>query len=78
MNNNKWISSEASIIKLYKKGVESILTENQVIEICKELSRNKYRGQYTDLARKYNVSPSTIKQIAYRQSWKHISCNYDF
>ena len=78
-NGSNWRSVSSKFNLNYsQKGVESILTENQVIEICKELSRNKYRGQYTDLAKKYNASPSTIKQIAYRQSWKHISCNYDF
>lgn len=61
-----------------EKGVDSILTENQVIEICEDLSKHKYHGQYTSLAKKYNVSPSTIKQIAYRNSWKHISDKYDF
>lgn len=60
------------------KGVESILTESQVIEICEDLSNHKYHGQYTALAKKYNVSPSTIKQIAYRNSWVHISKNYNF
>lgn len=60
------------------KGIESILTEEQVREICEDLSNHRYRGQYTILASKYNVAPSTIKMIAYRKSWTNISKDYNF
>lgn len=60
------------------KGIESKLTEKEVIEICEELSKGRYHGQCTKLAAKYSVSPSTIKEIIQRRSWTNISCNYEF
>lgn len=63
----------------YKQsGVESILTVEQVKEICEELSKGRYHGQCTKLGNKYNVSPSTIKEIVQRRSWTSISKDYKF
>jgi transposase len=60
------------------KGIDSILTEDQVKEICEELSKGRYHGQCTKLGKKYNVSPSTIKEIVQRRSWTSISKDYEF
>lgn len=44
----------------------SVLTENSVREIrCSD-------GSYADKARRYNVHPSTIRQIMLRETWRHV------
>lgn len=58
-------------------GVESILTEAQVREICEEISKGRYHGQNVDLGRKYGVSPSTIKEIIAGRSWASVSKDYN-
>ena len=55
----------------------AILTEKDVREICQHLVDKDY-GTLANLAAHYNVSTTTIGDIARRISWKHISCNYDF
>ncbi len=59
-------------------GVDSILTPNQVVEICEDFQNHRYRGQYKCLSEKYGVSESTIKSIASGESWTNISSNYNF
>lgn len=48
----------------------SKLTENQVIEIRKKFIPRYYSR--TKLAKEYNVSEATIKDIIYNRTWKHI------
>jgi hypothetical protein len=49
----------------------SKLTEEQVLEI-KNYLKNFYRGIYTHLGKKYNVTPNTIFYIAKGKTWKHV------
>jgi hypothetical protein len=55
----------------------SILTENDVKEICEHFTKNDY-GTLANLAKKYNVAVTTIGDIARRITWKNVSDNYDF
>lgn len=55
----------------------SKLTEKEVREICQHFVDNDY-GTLNNLAKQYNVSPTTIGDIARRISWKNVSCNYEF
>ena len=48
------------------------LTEDQVIEILRELRDNPYFGQGADLGRKYGVSYATISDIKRNRTWTHI------
>lgn len=51
----------------------AILTEQQVLEIRAELERiPAYKGQLTDIGRRYGVTHYTIFNIKWRQSWTHI------
>lgn len=53
---------------LGEKNGFSKLTEQQVVEI-----RANIRGlPYTEFAKKFNVSKSTITNVANRYTWKHI------
>lgn len=54
----------------------SILTEDDVIEICELLSSGNVR--ISDIARKFNVSNSHISKILNRRIWKGVSSKYDF
>lgn len=54
------------------------LTKEQVQEICKELSESSYRGQFIDIATKYNVTPTTIQRISYGKNWTDDSSEIDF
>ena len=89
LNNNlwnlEWLTPEenkihAKVNNLILKGEDSSqskLTESQVHEICKELSENRYRNQFVNLSKKYNVEPIVILEIAYGLSWIHISNQYN-
>ena len=48
----------------------SKLTEKQVIEIRKKFIPRYYSR--TKLAKEYNVSEATIKDIVYNRTWKHL------
>jgi hypothetical protein len=50
----------------------AILTENQVKEIKKELQKPVYKGQLTDLGKKYGVSKHCIFDIKRGKSWAYL------
>jgi hypothetical protein len=54
----------------------SILTKDQVEEICQTLQDKTY-SSLSELARKYNCSITTIGDIARGVTWKDVSCNYN-
>lgn len=56
------------------ENASTILTEEQVLEIKKEL-QNSYRGLIPTLAKKYGVTNSTIKNIKYGLSWAWLEAN---
>ena len=58
-------------------GVNSKLTDEDVENICAELEKGRYHGQNVDLGKKYNVCPSTIKEIIAGRSFQHISSKYN-
>lgn len=57
---------------LGSKNGHSKLTEKKVISIRKKLENNKEWGIMTKIAKKHNVTPSIISDIAHRKLWKHI------
>jgi len=48
----------------------SRLTEEKVYDILEQYTGE--RGQITQLARQYEVSPATIRKIVKRETWKHL------
>ena len=54
---------------------ESILTEQQVIEIIKLLEQNY---NVKEIAKKYNVHISTISNIKCGKTWLYLTSNYNF
>lgn len=52
------------------------LTEDQVCEICKLIESGKYHD--TEIAKKFNVSNTTISDIHNCKIWKRISRDYNF
>lgn len=54
---------------------EAILTNDNVIEICKLLQKG---FQIKDIAKMYNVDKSTISCIKRKKSWTSISKDYEF
>ena len=85
IDNLEWISlvgnnehaQESGLLKTGELCDWSKLTEQQVNEICQHLVDKDY-GTLQNLAKIYNVSVTTIGDIARRISWKEISRNYDF
>lgn len=57
---------------------EKILTEEIVRKICEELQSRRYIGQATELAKKYDLPVSTVKNIIYRRNWTDVSKDYVF
>lgn len=49
------------------------LKDDQVIEIKKELAKESYRGQLTDLGKLYGVSNSAIHSIKTGKTWGYIA-----
>ena len=85
LDNLEWVTQTQNVEHAIKSGLLPIgentstskLTNNQVKEICEELSKRRYLGQFTELANKYNVSNCTIESIAYGTYWKDISKDYN-
>ncbi|MDG1314913.1 MAG: HNH endonuclease [Flavobacteriaceae bacterium] len=65
-----WITGLKPCIK-GENHFNSILTENQVIEIKNQLLK-PYRGIGRDLGKKYNVNRKTIGDIRNNKTWKHV------
>ena len=55
------------------RNAKAKLTEHQVRQI-RELSA-RVRGDYGEIARRFGVSESTVKHIAYGRTWKHLLPN---
>ena len=47
------------------------LTEEQVLEIYRELLRDKHSAPR--LAKRYGVNNATIRAIGYRTTWRHVT-----
>ena len=58
------------IVKI-KKQRSQVLSEDEVIQIKKEL-KDHYRGQLRDLAHFYKVDPVTISNIKTGRTWSHV------
>ena len=85
LNNNvtnlEWCSHRDNIIHARDMGLLSCkqgelgghnkLTEKDVIKIKMEL-KDYYRGQLSDIARKYNMDRSTISKIKLGKLWSHV------
>ena len=85
INNLEWVTPSENIHHAYRTGLansnkgidskNSVLTEEQVRNICKELSENKLTiHQISD---KFNVDMDNIRNIKYGRTWKHISKDYN-
>lgn len=72
-----WIKETNNNKLEYKAGKSGILDEDDVREICSELEKGRYHGQNVELARKYDVCVSTIKEIIAGRSWPQVSKDYD-
>lgn len=86
-NNLEWCTSKENTQHAIRTGLMKTsgedhpmakLTKEQVQEICKELSESSYRGQFVDIAAKYNVTPTTIQRISYGKNWTDDSSEIDF
>ena len=84
--NLEWTTHSENVQHAYDTGLMqsgennkfAVLTEKQVREICTILkNEERYVGQYDDIASKYNVSKSTILNIANGYNWVQISKEYD-
>lgn len=78
-SNLEWMErGENSSIRI-KKGTgvenhEAILTDKEVIQICKLLLNTEL--SYTDIGNKFNVSKSTINNIKCGKTWTFITKNF--
>lgn len=81
--NLEWVTLEENTFRANNNGLIlrgedcpwSILDENKVKEICQLISSKQYT--ITEIANKYNVSVTTIGDIARGKQWTHISKNYN-
>jgi hypothetical protein len=73
--NLQWVERQVNLRRRAKKSSFSVLTENDVHSICKDLEQNM---KQIDAAKKYNVDKGTIRNILKNICYKYISCNYDF
>ena len=79
--NMEWTTVGGNIKHAYDNGLRSVgeehhmakLTEQEVLEICAELSKPRYKGQFEDIARKYNVASSDISSIACGKIWRSVT-----
>lgn len=65
-----------SISQIGNKNSSAILNDIDVENICKLLCENTLT--YKEIGNIYNVSKSTINNIASGRNWKNISCKYNF
>lgn len=83
INNFEWVTPEENTRRAHKNGLTvmgqdcswSKLNEEQVKQICELIASKQYK--ITDIANMYNVSVTTIGDIARGKQWKHISKNYN-
>lgn len=85
ISNLEWVtakenSDHAMLFSLHNMNGEnnpnSKLSENDVNQICKMIESGDYLD--IDIARKFNVSCTTICDIHKRKIWRHISRKYNF
>ena len=79
--NLRWMErgTNSSIRSVKPKGElnrQHILTEEEVLEICRLLEENEL--SFTEIGKMFNVKKSTISNIKRRKTWCHISCKYSF
>lgn len=80
LDNMEWVTLQGNNLHAKNTGLLcvgescpwSILTEEQVREICIRLQSNEYNS-ITELSNEYNCSVTTIGDIARGVSWKHVS-----
>ena len=80
ISNLRWIERSENSSCRRNKGQgelnhEAILTNDNVIEICKLLQKG---FQIKDIAKMYNVDKSTISSIKRKKNWTSISKDYEF
>ena len=80
-SNLEWVSHSVNNSHAYKTGLKSNagekqshhkLTDKQVIEIRRIFESETYHGQIKDMAKKYRITPSSMRNIKKRISWSHI------
>lgn len=84
LTNLEWVTRSENILHAYRTGlhhigednVHSIITNEQVIQICELLQANQYTNQ--QIADILNVSCNIVNDIKTGHSWKHISKDYAF
>lgn len=82
-DNLEWTTNSGNMKHSYTSGLrepvhgsthhKSKLSESDILSIRNEFElENGRRGVYAELARKYNVSNATIRDIISRKIWKHL------
>ena len=82
--NLEWMTRQQNIQHAYNTGlhhigednVKATISENDAINICNLLSLNKYTIK--EISSITGISESIISSIKKRESWKHVSINYEF
>lgn len=67
----EYISKDYNIPSFDRK-----LDDETVIAICEDIMKNNI--SYADIGRKYNIPAGTIQAIGYKNTYNHITKNYDF
>lgn len=83
--NLEWVTSKENTIHGLSLGYKMIhdiegvnnpmckLTESQVYEIAEKIKSHNYN--FSEIAKMYNVSNSTVADIAHKKRWKHLDLN---
>lgn len=76
VSNLEWVSNEENCKRAREAGLSvSVVTEEQVHEICRSLECNESQ---MSISRRMNVPYTTISSIKLRRNWKSISKHYNF
>ena len=76
-DNNTYLKPWEQIVNFHQPGEKNVsakLTTKQVREIVKEVyTKTHDETTFVALAKRYNVSPATISNIAHGRAWRHVT-----
>ena len=82
-DNLEWVTTQENVIHSFRLGLRvpnvmlgeknpgAKLTENDVRDIRRHAAE-PYRGMFSELARRFGVSDSTIRAVVTRKCWRHV------